>query len=43
MELFEERNHFIIQNGQHALWCNRMDGSLTPKKGEKILINCLET
>ncbi len=35
MELFEARDHFIIQNGEHALWCNRFDGSLTARRGKK--------
>jgi hypothetical protein len=36
MELFEARDHFIIQNGEHALWCNRFDGSLTARRGSDI-------
>ena len=35
MELFEEKEHYIIQNGDFALWCNRQTGSLIPKRGMK--------
>ena len=33
MELFEARDHYIVQNGENALWCNRFDGSLVAKRG----------
>ncbi|KAK2163401.1 hypothetical protein LSH36_80g06058 [Paralvinella palmiformis] len=36
MELFEARDHYIVQNGEHGLWCNRFNGSLVAKKGEDI-------
>ncbi|ELU14930.1 hypothetical protein CAPTEDRAFT_227829 [Capitella teleta] len=38
MELFEARDHYIIQNGEHGLWCNRNTGTLTPKRGEDICL-----
>ena len=34
MELFEARDHFIVQRGEYALWCNRFDGSLTARRGK---------
>lgn len=34
MELFEARDHFIIQNGEYALWANRFDGSLSARTGK---------
>ena len=39
MELFEARDHFIIQNGEYALWCNRFDGSMTARRGKYLLPN----
>ena len=39
MEVFEARDEFIIQNGEHALWCNRSDGSLSARRGNKITIS----
>ena len=36
MELFEARDHYIIQNGEQALWCSRLDGSLTARRGEQL-------
>ena len=36
MELFQARDHFIIQSGEHALWCNRFDGSLTARTGNYL-------
>lgn len=38
MELFEARDDFIIQKGEHALWCNRFDGTLSAKRGKAAFI-----
>ena len=43
MELFEERDHFIVQAGDYALWCNRFDGSLTAKRGKDVCVFFLQT
>jgi hypothetical protein len=28
MELYEARDHYIIQDGNNTLWCNRFDGAM---------------
>ena len=34
MELFEEKDYYIIRNGDHALWCSRIDGSFSARTGK---------
>ncbi|CAH1784736.1 unnamed protein product [Owenia fusiformis] len=36
MELFESEDHYILQDGDHALWCDRRSGLLDPKTGGDI-------
>lgn len=36
MELLEDKDHFIIRNGEHSLWCSRIDGSLTARRSDDI-------
>ena len=36
MELFQERDNFILQRGEHALWCSRFDGALVARRGADI-------
>ncbi|KAB0381880.1 hypothetical protein FD755_003797 [Muntiacus reevesi] len=28
MELFQAKDHYILQQGERALWCSRRDGGL---------------
>ena len=34
MELFQTDDHYIVQDGQHSLWCSRSDGKLIPQEGK---------
>ena len=36
MELFQAKDHYILQSGDNALWCSRKDGSLSVRTGELI-------
>uniref|UniRef100_A0A3B4CFT6 SAC domain-containing protein n=1 Tax=Pygocentrus nattereri TaxID=42514 RepID=A0A3B4CFT6_PYGNA len=36
MELFQAKDHYILQSGDNALWCSRKDGSLSVRPGELI-------
>ncbi|XP_077992245.1 phosphatidylinositide phosphatase SAC2-like [Glandiceps talaboti] len=36
MELFQAHDHYIVQDGEHSLWCSRFDGRLTPKCGSDL-------
>ncbi|XP_070539882.1 phosphatidylinositide phosphatase SAC2-like isoform X2 [Ptychodera flava] len=36
MELFQAHDHYIIQDGEYSLWCNRFDGRLTPRSGSDL-------
>ncbi len=37
MELFQTDDHYIVQDGQHSLWCNRSaDGKLIPQHGSAL-------
>ncbi|XP_077870090.1 phosphatidylinositide phosphatase SAC2-like [Saccoglossus kowalevskii] len=36
MELFQAHDHYIIQDGEHSLWCNRFDGRLSPRSGSDL-------
>ena len=40
MELFQTDDHYIVQDGQHSLWCSRSDGKLIPQHGK---LSCLST
>lgn len=33
MELFQAKDHYILQSGERALWCSRRDGSLQLRAG----------
>ena len=37
MELFQDSEKFVILNGQHSLWCNRLDARLQPRFGTKLV------
>lgn len=34
MELFQAKDHYILQQGERALWCSRRDGGLHLRPGE---------
>lgn len=34
MELFQAKDHYILQQGERALWCSRRDGGLQLRPGE---------
>ncbi|XP_038045460.1 phosphatidylinositide phosphatase SAC2-like [Patiria miniata] len=36
MELFQTDDHYIVQDGQHSLWCSRSDGKLEPQHGSAL-------
>ncbi|XP_022080789.1 phosphatidylinositide phosphatase SAC2-like [Acanthaster planci] len=36
MELFQTDDHYIVQDGQHSLWCSRSDGKLDPQEGSAL-------
>ncbi|XP_071090105.1 LOW QUALITY PROTEIN: phosphatidylinositide phosphatase SAC2-like [Haliotis cracherodii] len=36
MELFQTKNHYIIHNGDHSLWCDRSSGSLEAKSSHDL-------
>ena len=33
MELFMTESHYIVQDGEFSLWCDRSNGKLVPKEG----------
>lgn len=37
MELFQAKDHFILQSGDNALWCSRKDGSMTVRPGNAFI------
>uniref|UniRef100_UPI00358E7CFE phosphatidylinositide phosphatase SAC2 isoform X1 n=1 Tax=Myxine glutinosa TaxID=7769 RepID=UPI00358E7CFE len=37
MELFQAQEHFIVQQGEKALWCSRKDGSLHARSASALL------
>ena len=45
MELFETSSHFIVQDGEHALWCSRETGVLEARPASDLCtvsdLNCL--
>ncbi|XP_074447416.1 phosphatidylinositide phosphatase SAC2 isoform X2 [Larus michahellis] len=38
MELFQAKDHYILQNGERALWCSRRDGSLQLRAATDLLL-----
>lgn len=40
MELFQAKDHYILQSGDKALWCSRKDGSMSVRPGKFIQRCC---
>ncbi|KAM5140747.1 LOW QUALITY PROTEIN: phosphatidylinositide phosphatase SAC2 [Mantella aurantiaca] len=38
MELFQSREHYIVQSGDRALWCSRQDGALSSRPATDLLL-----
>ncbi|XP_059803799.1 phosphatidylinositide phosphatase SAC2 [Hypanus sabinus] len=38
MELFQAKDHYIVQSGEEALWCSRKDGSLQVRPATDLLL-----
>ncbi|KAM4703825.1 phosphatidylinositide phosphatase SAC2 [Rhinophrynus dorsalis] len=38
MELFQAKDHYILQSGESALWCSRLDGSLSTRAATDLLL-----
>ncbi|XP_057591291.1 phosphatidylinositide phosphatase SAC2 isoform X2 [Hippopotamus amphibius kiboko] len=38
MELFQAKDHYILQRGERALWCSRRDGSLRLRPATDLLL-----
>ncbi|XP_066535600.1 phosphatidylinositide phosphatase SAC2 [Hoplias malabaricus] len=38
MELFQAKDHYILQSGDNALWCSRKDGSLAVRPATDLLL-----
>ncbi|OCT71319.1 phosphatidylinositide phosphatase SAC2 [Xenopus laevis] len=38
MELFQAKDHYILQRGESALWCSRQDGSLSSRAATDLLL-----
>ncbi|XP_067908995.1 phosphatidylinositide phosphatase SAC2 isoform X1 [Heterodontus francisci] len=38
MELFQAKDHYIVQSGEKALWCSRKDGSLQLRPATDLLL-----
>lgn len=38
MELFQAKDHYILQSGDNALWCSRKDGSVAVKPGNACIL-----
>ncbi|XP_075468166.1 phosphatidylinositide phosphatase SAC2 isoform X1 [Ascaphus truei] len=38
MELFQAKDHYILQSGESALWCSRKDGSLQTRAATDLLL-----
>uniref|UniRef100_UPI00398E5587 phosphatidylinositide phosphatase SAC2 isoform X2 n=1 Tax=Pristiophorus japonicus TaxID=55135 RepID=UPI00398E5587 len=38
MELFQAKDHYIVQSGEKALWCSRKDGSLQVRPATDLLL-----
>lgn len=37
MEVFQAKDHYILQSGDNALWCSRKDGSMTVRPGNAFI------
>lgn len=37
MELFQAKDHYILQSGDNALWCSRKDGSMAVRPGNSYI------
>uniref|UniRef100_A0A8C4T3X1 Inositol polyphosphate-5-phosphatase F n=1 Tax=Erpetoichthys calabaricus TaxID=27687 RepID=A0A8C4T3X1_ERPCA len=38
MELFQAKDHYILQSGENALWCSRSDGSVSVRPATDLLL-----
>uniref|UniRef100_A0A4W5NXC0 Inositol polyphosphate-5-phosphatase F n=1 Tax=Hucho hucho TaxID=62062 RepID=A0A4W5NXC0_9TELE len=38
MELFQAKDHYILQSGDHALWCSRIDGTMNIRPATDLLL-----
>uniref|UniRef100_A0A8C7MIG9 Inositol polyphosphate-5-phosphatase F n=1 Tax=Oncorhynchus kisutch TaxID=8019 RepID=A0A8C7MIG9_ONCKI len=38
MELFQAKDHYILQSGDHALWCSRIDGTMIARPATDLLL-----
>eukprot|EP00063_Salmo_salar_P034906 XP_014009741.1 PREDICTED: phosphatidylinositide phosphatase SAC2-like [Salmo salar] len=38
MELFQAKDHYILQSGDHALWCSRIDGTMNVRPATDLLL-----
>uniref|UniRef100_A0A8C1JTI9 BAG family molecular chaperone regulator 3-like n=1 Tax=Cyprinus carpio TaxID=7962 RepID=A0A8C1JTI9_CYPCA len=38
MELFQAKDHYILQSGDNALWCSRKDGSMAVRPATELLL-----
>ncbi|XP_026080698.1 phosphatidylinositide phosphatase SAC2-like [Carassius auratus] len=38
MELFQAKDHYILQSGDNALWCSRKDGSVAVRPATDLLL-----
>lgn len=38
MELFQAKDHYILQSGDCALWCSRKDGAMTARPATDLLL-----
>uniref|UniRef100_A0A672L3Y2 Phosphatidylinositide phosphatase SAC2 n=1 Tax=Sinocyclocheilus grahami TaxID=75366 RepID=A0A672L3Y2_SINGR len=38
MELFQAKDHYILQSGDNALWCSRKDGSMAMRPATDLLL-----
>lgn len=38
MELFQAKDHYILQSGDNALWCSRKDGSVAVRPGNACIL-----
>ncbi|XP_063290313.1 phosphatidylinositide phosphatase SAC2 [Pelobates fuscus] len=38
MELFQAKDHYILQSGDRALWCSRQDGALSTRTATDLLL-----
>ncbi|KAM9395205.1 phosphatidylinositide phosphatase SAC2 [Salvelinus alpinus] len=38
MELFQAKDHYILQSADHALWCSRIDGTMNVRPATDLLL-----